>query len=161
MNPLFISEREYLPAISPTERDEHARKWAVDPVWCMLTSGAMNVGTTRQRLYDLLGIDSVNIVNLLPPDNKPGTWDSELARKNADTLMWRLYNVYGHVHVVALGRRVQRAIKAGLRQIPFGRPVLCLFGTALILSHPSGRCRIWNNEGERVRLRRAFKEFSK
>lgn len=60
--------------------------------------------------------------------------------------------------LVLLGSKVARSF--GLKFRPFCRASLAVEGRALrvvMLPHPSGRCRLWNERGARARARRAVR----
>lgn len=118
-------------------------------------------GGSLSRLEDMLPDHCV--VNLLPPDNKCGAWDRELARKVADqaTLYFGLPESRGgcaaYDSIVLLGKRVAKAFLG--HNVEFGHiePIGKLF--ALCMPHPSGRSRFWNDPGARDQVREWVREL--
>jgi hypothetical protein len=94
------------------------------------------------------------ILDLLPPDNRPGTREVETARRNASRLAeWaRLWGV----GLVLLGRRVAGAF--GLHpSAPFGEMGFLAEGPPfLLLPHPSARNRWTSRRGNIERWVRTF-----
>ncbi len=133
-----------------------ARAWARHPLACVLASHAMRQGPSRTRLHNLLGLRPDRVVNLLPPDRRPGTWDAWRAREVAALLgAW----ARAHAHeLVLLGRRVAEAF--GVGDLPFGAQAQVDGGVrVLVLPHPSGRSRYLNDPRTRPRVRRWVARF--
>lgn len=95
------------------------------------------------------------VINILPPDNKCGTWDKELAKKMQDTAASEL-NGNSYDCIILLGRRVIDLffpkVKFGTRAYYNGLPVLCM-------PHPSGRNRYWSDKNAEQRVRRWIKKL--
>lgn len=127
--------------------EEHGWKAA------MLTP-AMTHGASRKRLDQFLPGDK-EIVNLLPPDNKPGTWDAELARRTAlQSVGWLTANADVH-GVVLLGRRVLDTYCNLFRDTTIKQAGRRCVG----LPHPSGRSHYWNDPEAMERVRAYVTEF--
>lgn len=125
-----------------------------DPRLALLPAGSTS-RASASRLVRILGwerrefLRTFDRVNLL----KEGKWDRAEARQSANRLK--------HWNRVLLGARVAEA--HGLAFTPFkvwhshrkGRRSF----RALILPHPSGRCRVWNDPVTAVRARIAVELF--
>lgn len=83
---LVVGERVHNPRLTAEKRLRWMSLWERDPLRCCLTIDGMSWGPTRDRLAKLLGSEPDKVVNLLWPDNKPGTWNAEEARKVAQKL---------------------------------------------------------------------------
>lgn len=116
---------------------------------------------TARRWAALRGNLDLPAINLLPPSDECGAWDAELASDRAgDLLAWAMR---GRASLVLLGRRVERATC---------RAATCVYEPAawgesfpvwgvpmLVLPHPSGRCRAWNDPAAAAALRAALARF--
>lgn len=147
---VFVAERRQERQLGPWS------KWAGDPLAHMLSAPDGWNSPSMRNACRLLHPPSFRWVNLLPPDPRPGKWDAGLAWRCARRLEeWALAEGQD---LVLLGRRVERAFRAGGRLREFGeieyRSVRFLF-----LPHPSGRCREWNDPLRRAAMRAAFDGF--
>ena len=118
-------------------------------------------GDTGRRLSSLLGVEDVRsvaaAVNLYGRPTERGDWDETTAR-NA----WSSLDVYSYRYVVLLGRRVQAAAgfpgreQLTVHEIPGSKQ------RAVLVPHPSGLNRFYNDPDNRRRaaelLRRVIKE---
>lgn len=103
-----------------------------------------------EKLEDLLGVSLDRAINLLPPHPCPAPWDARKARKIALAMVrW----ARGH-DLVLLGRKVASAF--GLGDAEFGEHR----ARVILMPHPSGRNRLWNDEEFRAKMRRAMARFS-
>lgn len=112
-------------------------------------------GAAGSRLCGILGmapceyLETFDRANLL----KTSRWDPRRARVAAANLT--------HARRILLGARVAAA--HGVEFHPFRTfysDTVCLFGAdVLVLPHPSGRCRIWNDRRSIARARRAVRRF--
>lgn len=123
-------------------------------------------GCSGWRLCRLLGLTSEDYLarfaraNLLTGG---GEWDARAAREEADR---RLDDPAGHGELVLLGRRVQAAFRLSSSVEPVRR-LTTNFGRAagpfgagrawrvVVLPHPSGLCRSWNDPAVVVAARDA------
>lgn len=114
-------------------------------------------GATGARLCWILGMDAHEYLKTFARVNLLMTpaWSRRLAREEANQLT--------HRRRILLGARVAEA--HGLRFKPFtvwhSRREGHRAFDALILPHPSGRCRIWNDPVAAVRARIAVEQFLK
>lgn len=114
-------------------------------------------GAAGARLCKILGmapceyLETFDRVNLL----KTAKWDRKKAHDAAQNLT--------HARRILLGANVAAA--HGLKFLPFERFQLYTFGPrptttdVLVLPHPSGRCRIWNDKASTEAARAAVKQF--
>ena len=109
-----------------------------------------------RRYGSLVPADSVIVRNLLPPDPVSGAWDATAAKVNAHYV--ESYADERGLRMVFLGRRVARAF--GM-DFPLGSFIEGAGGCVdcLVLPHPSGRSRAWNDPVAAARYRRLFEEF--
>jgi hypothetical protein len=100
-------------------------------------------------MLEKLGVRWDDGINLLWPSHEPGKWDAREARRVAEVLMPEVleYDV-----VILFGVKVCVAF-----QVKF-EPCVTQ-GKFLPLPHPSGRCRLWNNEETHHRIRKVMKEL--
>ena len=118
-------------------------------------------GGSLNRLEGLL--PEHRVVNLLPPDNKCGTWDEGLARKVADQAIFYFGlpvsrgGPSDYEAVVLLGKRVAKAFFGSKVEFGHIEPIGKLF--ALCMPHPSGRSRFWNDAGARDKVRGWVREL--
>lgn len=108
--------------------------------------GAFCTPDSRRRLEEC-GLRWGAALNLLWPEgNPPGPWDDRLARHVARLLLSEPYDVY-----LLAGRRV--AASFGL----VGAAIPSMWRVAgkrlLVVPHPSGRNRLWNDPTVRARVR--------
>jgi len=99
-----------------------------------LRYGLYRRGPGRRRLDRVLGEGRWRGLNLLPPSSKGGEWDAATAREN--WVAWKI-----EPPAVLLGSRVAAA--AGLP----GAGIPSVVNDFLTIPHPSGRSRLWNEEG--------------
>lgn len=108
---LVIGERANLPKKS----DAEIKRWR--GIYNNLHwSAAMFVkmsGGSLLRLRKLIKKVEYDVVNILPPDNKCGTWDKELAEVMASLLPDYLYQQSKYAGVVLMGRRVTDLFRPG------------------------------------------------
>jgi len=111
-------------------------------------------GAAGSRLCKILGmapceyLETFDRANLL----KTARWSTKRARAAAGGL--------SHKKRILLGARVAAA--HGVKFYPFHRYYLTVFHDGvdiLVLPHPSGRCRIWNDRAAIVAARDAVKRF--
>ena len=111
-------------------------------------------GATGDRLRRIIGVSTSQYMRAFDRTNLLMTprWDGKLARQVADGLT--------HTRRILLGARVAAA--HGLKFLPFHR-FLVVYPfkqyRALILPHPSGLCRIWNERGAAKAARDAVARF--
>lgn len=119
--------------------------------------GTFRRGAGRKRL-ESVGLGDCWGVNLLPPYPECGRWDATAAALNAAAFMPELHRFRV---IVLLGRRVADAFAVeGAGELPpqLGSVVHVTHGPlsrrVLLLPHPSGLCRMWNDEKFMERARR-------
>ena len=128
---------------------------------------AMTRGPSCARLCRLLGMDREDFLiwNLLHPDNKPGTWHADKARDCARPVADHLCDRYPEQdRVLLLGERVVAAFNySGAR---FGDPVTIHNPSgrshkvsAMVVPHPSGRSRFWNDPDAEGEIRSRIQGF--
>jgi len=150
---LVIAERVNNRSIT----DERVARWRQR--WDWRTALALNCNAGYGSLKRLAEFFpkwcKYQVINILPPDNKAGTWDSGLARKMVSKAPEAL-DSDTYSGIVLLGRRVTDLFFQG---VPFGTqsyyngiPVLCM-------PHPSGRNRFWNDKNAKKKVRRWVKKF--
>lgn len=120
-----------------------------------LAAGAFVDGRSAGKLASI-GVDlsSVRSANLLPPSDRAGDWDADRAEAVAraatvdqPTATW-----------LACGRRCWRAL-TGRSDGEFGdRVAVGSGGIAVLIPHPSGLSRWWNDRANPTRLRRRIDE---
>lgn len=148
MNVILIGERAnaspWKPACWPTINDEY---WEA-----MLEAGAFHGERSSKRLRQV-GLGDVAMLNLMPPDD--GRWD----RRKAEEVARDWYPRLGEYDLVVLaGKRVSEAFR-----VPY------LPGSTfdseldnprfLVIPHPSGRCRFWNDLEAVLYVRDRVKEL--
>jgi hypothetical protein len=114
-------------------------------------------GAAGDRLSRILRMDHVEYLRTFDRVNLcDRTWDSARAYCRAMALMDGRHRKF-----VLLGRRVAKAFGVNTNLVltvvqlhPGPRSA-----EALLLPHPSGRCRYWNDEMDRARARVALNEF--
>ena len=170
---LVIGERVHSPSSSQAGISRTREAWRQHGLRAILRYPGMAWGPTRARLVKLLDRQPDKVINLLPPDNKSGTWNHFDAERNASLLdhwlnsgnMWPyITNEDGKegqiTHVVLCGARVAAAWPE--RSIPCREP-----GTIwehrqiryLVLPHPSGRNRTLQDKKLLDLLEVSIKEF--
>lgn len=112
----------------------------------LLRLGAFKRGLGRKRLEEL-GLRWDAAMNLLMPSPVIGEWDAEKADRVAGACWPYLEQTYRVI--VMCGRRVARAFKRD-----GDIPSLEAQGRVLLLPHPSGRSRAWNDGKTVVMCRR-------
>ena len=89
-----------------------------------------------------------------------GEWSALLARDQARELVWSAQE-HGGRPFILLGARVSAAFRCAFQ--PFGTAAVTadLFSTVevFMLPHPSGRSRLWNEEGSQERARLLLARF--
>lgn len=182
MNPdrvLFIAERVHDPELRFEEVQSAEYAWSNSPLACMLTNPGMMLGNTRQRLHDFLRSpyksEGLRVMNLLPPSVEMGAWNPVQAKANAKLLhsvfdvppQWNpdcfTSGVLGITHpayVVLLGRKVADAFGWTRELASLGCSSYLGYVPAILMPHPSGRSRVWNDLHKVEELRRKFWEFS-
>ena len=138
---IAIGERVNERKMSDARVAKWEETWKRLPLRAMLTTPAMVRGTARARLNRLAAVDRV--INLLPPDNRPGTWDQEFARDQARWLRSYLYEKDADSQwsgIILMGRRVTAAFD-GPQEFGFTTYVGPV--KALVIPHPSGRSGFW------------------
>lgn len=167
---LAVAERVNDPSLSD-ERVEGWRRYWTGPrrLGFIRRTPAMTRGNTLARLKSLIGVRPDQVMNLLWPDNKIGTWDKAEARLSALVLREWLSaqpcistqsNVGDVTGVVLLGKRVVEAFAMqheGWGEIVDGGDM----PPVLLMPHPSGRNRLLNDPALLTRLRRAASSFAK
>lgn len=138
------------------ERMNLGRTWrprssSDDSVELRLRLGAFRTPASARRLRET-GVTWDRAVNLLWPSTSR-SWDAHLARRVADLLLER---DEFHGYLLA-GRRVAESFGLHRAAIPSrwelaGRP-------ALVLPHPSGLCRLWNDPSVSAEVGRLFREM--
>lgn len=144
---LVIGERVNNRDLTPSKVQRWRQSWIRWGWKAALATEAMVRGQSRTRL-DQIVLGEKWVVNLLPPDNKPGSWDQKMARQMAaEAEAWLRGKRCPIRGVVLLGRRVGNMFMPGAAFGTTGRigdiPVL-------LVPHPSGRNRFWN-EAENVK----------
>lgn len=143
--PVFVGERE-------------PRRGA--PGWSPLSPEPReSLPSSHRNLQKLLGVVTYRWVNLCPPRSSGVAWDRRTARRSASAVRWWAQNAAGR-RLVLLGRLVADAFELELREpgevvtLPGGVP-------ALVLPHPSGRNRFWNDPELCSQMRVVFDNFMK
>lgn len=144
------------------------RQYEQRPLAAILLWPCMEFGDTRRRFEKMIGDTNVDRrVNLLPPDNKPGTWDGRLSVAAATILLEWADDTDSHL--ILLGRRVTDAFQEALghrkskkfprprNPIPFGETFAR--GRLLCVPHPSGMSRAMNDPDVAAQITRAIEEF--
>lgn len=144
-----VGERKLDRSLLPIHVVERAREWRGDPLESMLDSQAFS-GKARDRLVRILGTTPDMLVNLLPVDRVPGTWDHIDAGVYAYSLAF--WASHGGHKLLLLGRRVGAALY--LDKVPFGTAHSIYGAKCLVLPHPSRRNRWMNPPGNRDQVAR-------
>lgn len=144
MKVLLIGERA-------NRRARKLRRWD----WrTALRCGAFRDAVSRERLARIdVRVEACDSVNLLPPNLQGVPWDRSAAKRVAEAWLPRL-EVYNLVFLV--GAKVSAAF--GLRGRVggrFGKMTQLGEASAVVIPHPSGLNRFWNDPGDVRRLRRA------
>lgn len=158
-----IGERVNDPSMRPFEVAYCRDIWQRATIRCLHLHG-MTRGRSRERLLDLLSLrpgGEFRVANLLPPDQKAGTWDKDLAELVATRLLtWIASGECRWTRILMLGKRVSETLTDD-PDCQFGR-VYDLCGIpALCFPHPSGRSRYLNAEEYRENARRWARKFLK
>lgn len=155
---LVVGERIHQPDMA----DYRVGNWEVCfrqfPVRSVLSTPAFVFGPTAARLYRIVPKARAHACNLLPPDNRPGSWDLELARiLAAELVAWVCRPESGVKLVVALGARVESALLSATgacvtgregKHFVLARPDWQVPG--LRIPHPSGANYEWRRPGTEV-----------
>ena len=156
-----IGERVNSPSMTDLRVAHWRQKWEANSVSCICNTPAMVHGATKERLFDLTSLrpGEVQIVNILPPDNKCGTWDKDLAELCAVRLLTWMQTVNcPWERIILLGKRVSETL-VDRTDVEFGT-VYDLVGTpALCYPHPSGRSHYLNENCYRERARDWARDF--
>jgi hypothetical protein len=156
---LLIGERVHDKSLSSSRVAAWEHRWRQSPLRCIMSTPAMSHGSTRQRLLGIVSIRPgrpFRIVNLLPPDNRSGTWDDGLAELAALDLMvgmstWNQSDPADPLlGAFLLGRRVMETV-VDSRDVDFGDEVDLCGIPALCFPHPSGRSHYLNDDDYRSR----------
>lgn len=101
-----------------------------------------SVALARARLLELsIDVDACVRMNLLPPSGVCGAWDAREALRLADEWKRWAARLFVNHKVILLGARLRDAF--GLRPVPW---FVQAFDTYIPVPHPSGQCRVWNDE---------------
>ncbi len=151
---IAVAERLHVPDWDQRRVNSWWARWREKPLHYMRRTPCMLHGPTRRRFDEMTeGADVSQIINLLPPDNECGTWDTPWAFKNAELLYeWSLDS--DCEGFLLLGRRVTNAFTSGLE---FCESI----DRFLSLPHPSGRSQYLNNPDNLCRVRKAVRRFAK
>lgn len=147
----------------PVSQDEWRRRRDLD--W-LLSVGAFRSGPSRRFLMFELGLRWEASMNLLPPGS---CWDAEVARSVARAARLGLEARFDAI--VLCGSQVHAAFGYGRWKAP---SVIAWAGTKspalpsdasgllkfILLPHPSGRCRAWNDEETRRLAKRLIQEYA-
>lgn len=151
---LVVGERVNNPTISDVAV-ERWRDWWEEHSWDGVIAVPSSGGSLR-RMKKLLGGRPYRVVNILPPDNRIGTWDRELAQRiAADAAPWTAYQEQ-YDSIVLLGRRVSGLF---FPKSEFGYIGQIGKLPALCFPHPSGRSRWWNDKNAERRAKRWLKRL--
>ncbi len=163
---ILIGERLNMPRGSmPPERLAYwHRRWKHNPIYSVRHCPAMVFGQTKERLLDITSIKPrlVTVVNLLPPSEQCGSWDSELAeRVTMKLLTWLHTGDHDWERVIMLGKRVSCEL-TDRQHCEFGTVYPLTGGVpALCFPHPSGRSRYLNDMEYRAQARLWARKFMK
>lgn len=173
---LAIAERVNDPRMDAERVARWARVWREHRLRAMLTTPAMSIGQTKSRFAALTGLPiRTKVINLMPPDNKIWTWDAGVAEMQADYLReWLREDACLTVFqdneqcaqervtgVVLLGRRVATAWQMGWYKFGTITAIAGCQQPFLLLPHPSGRNRTWNDPALVASLRQQVVKFQK
>lgn len=169
-----VAERAYWPQMSLAAEVRYAHAWVP---WA---KRALEWPSATRSRWLALGGDRVSwMCNLLPPSAIPGAWNSKLARESALTVLrWAVkqqgnFGAEEPARLVMLGRRVERAFSTSklgdddlgtvYSRAPWGRVFAIWCGDgytdAIVIPHPSGRNRAYNDPAVRARVKRALTRF--
>lgn len=113
-------------------------------------------GAAGDRLRVILGLSDMNYLRLFDRTNLcVGEWNLRAARAAADRIKL-LRDERGRWHpVILLGAKVCRAFKIPFKPFAWFAERLTGGAVYVVLPHPSGRCRLWNERGAARKARRA------
>lgn len=150
-----IAERAHIRGLQTEVTRRVAREWSPLNPAC-LASRAFTVGSATRSRFVSIGGDGVDLsINLLPPSEVVGAWDSSLARLNARTVIaWAESDEH---HLVLLGRRVAAAFD--FRFVSFGEVTSLGMVRLIVVPHPSGRSRYLNDREARASIRSRLRGF--
>jgi len=152
---LIIGERIHNSNLTLEKVANWRRIWMQYGFKAAVRTPAMEFGSTRRRLMSVLpelGTQNSLIVNLLSPDNKPGTWDVKMADFVLESFeSWLLENMKRVDGIILLGQRVKSAVSFHYKEDLDKKNTL--MGVPVIsIPHPSMRNRSWNQEQVRQQL---------
>lgn len=151
---LAVGERCHAPDQLPCEERHRAWLWDAHPLSCVLKFPAFLGDTPACRRARAL-LPGARFVNLLSPAAKAGAWDARLAKFVAPAV--HAWAAGKGMRVALLGRRVAVAFLGG--DVPLGA-IRTVGGVPyLVLPHPSGLCREWNDDTKTKEYRRLALEF--
>jgi len=121
----------------------------------------MGSGSAKERLHGLLSLKPrrIRVVNLLPPDNVPDSWDWDLAEIYAlHLLTWLNDTDHDWDRCIMLGKRVSQVL-IDRNDVQYGQ-VYDLCGIpALCFPHPSGWGRHLNDDEYKEKARTWARKF--
>lgn len=116
--------------------------------------GAFRTLASRSRLV-ACGLRWDAAMNLLWPEGQPpGPWDERLARRVASLMLRESHDVY-----LLAGRRVARAF--GLVDVTIPSLWRVQGKSLLVVPHPSGLNRLWNDPLVRARVQELWEEVTR
>lgn len=149
-----VGERAHWPELSWGGECEWKRGWSVEAA---LLTPAFRDGYGR---LESLGFDPDAAVNLLPPQNTPGAFETKRAREIASEVH-EIARSHGW-KLALLGRRVCDAFQRGME---FGKLYWCWEGghcaDVLALPHPSGLSRYLNSTDNQRLIESSIRSFQR
>ena len=120
----------------------------------MIRLSAFKGGKRWSKLTSRLGVfGCADRMNLMPPRFE---WDMPFA----STVSEKLVILTSYSHIVLCGRRVARCFDHVFAYAPFGYyKQIWDDKLAIVVPHPSGLCRIWNDDTEVDRIAREVHKF--
>lgn len=151
MTPLTIAERVNASTTQTPERQSAYRKMYTGPnaIRYVLGMPCMEYGPTRKRLDSWMACE-YDRCNILWPHHKSGEWDAV----DASAVVHAVKPALAGRKLVLLGRRV--GVAFGLHpEWPWGEST----DGMILLPHPSGRSRVFNDDDERDAVLSSLREF--
>lgn len=146
---LVIGERVYDHTITEPVLAGWHRIWMKYGIRAALRVPGFTEGPARARLDRIITYEK-RIINLLPPDCQSGSWDLCLAKTIASQFKGYLPHAPQYSGIVLLGHRVADVF---FDCACFGDCWSMGGKSTLILPHPGGQSRVWNEEGYEKRVR--------